>query len=200
MWRSCENVFLQIGDYSLKSHMYAIEMGGCEIIFGNEWLCTLSPITMIFQQVKHHYTLYRITTSSAKIINSHHMGKLLNKGHSSIIAQLNCIQSFETPYKPIHFDLQLILSKDQVVFDTPQGLRSSCCVNDHFIPIILSNLFPNVYPYHRPFDLENEIEIIVQELLIVVSIYPSTSPYSNPIDMVLKKFTWHMCPHLHALN
>jgi hypothetical protein len=30
----CENVCLQIGDYHLKSHMFAIDMGGCDIVLG----------------------------------------------------------------------------------------------------------------------------------------------------------------------
>jgi hypothetical protein len=29
-----ENVCLQIGDYHLKSHMFAIDMGGCDIVLG----------------------------------------------------------------------------------------------------------------------------------------------------------------------
>jgi hypothetical protein len=30
----CENVRLQIGDYHLKSHMFSIDMGGCDIVLG----------------------------------------------------------------------------------------------------------------------------------------------------------------------
>jgi hypothetical protein len=30
----CENVRLQIGDYHLKSHIFAIDMGGCDIVLG----------------------------------------------------------------------------------------------------------------------------------------------------------------------
>jgi hypothetical protein len=30
----CENVFLQIGYYHLKSHMFYIDMGGCDIVLG----------------------------------------------------------------------------------------------------------------------------------------------------------------------
>jgi hypothetical protein len=30
----CENVHLQVGDYHLKSHMFAIDMGGCDIVLG----------------------------------------------------------------------------------------------------------------------------------------------------------------------
>jgi hypothetical protein len=40
----CENVCLQIGEYHLKSHMFAIDMGGCDIVLGAEWLRTLGPI------------------------------------------------------------------------------------------------------------------------------------------------------------
>eukprot|EP00253_Pinus_taeda_P029026 PITA_29026 len=44
----CENVKLQMGDYQLKPHMFAIHMGGCDIVLGAEWLRTLGPITMDF--------------------------------------------------------------------------------------------------------------------------------------------------------
>jgi hypothetical protein len=44
----CENVRLQIGDYNLKSHMFSIDMGGCDIVLGDEWLRTLGPILMDF--------------------------------------------------------------------------------------------------------------------------------------------------------
>jgi hypothetical protein len=30
----CENVHLQIGEYHLKSHMFSIDMGGCDIVLG----------------------------------------------------------------------------------------------------------------------------------------------------------------------
>jgi hypothetical protein len=32
----CENVDLQIGQYHLKYHMFSIDMGGCDIMFGVE--------------------------------------------------------------------------------------------------------------------------------------------------------------------
>jgi hypothetical protein len=47
----CENVHLQIGQYNLKSHMFTIDMGGCDIVLGEEWLCTLSPILMDFKEL-----------------------------------------------------------------------------------------------------------------------------------------------------
>jgi hypothetical protein len=47
----CENVCLQIGKYNLKSHMFSIDMGGCDIVLGVEWLCTLGPILMDFKEL-----------------------------------------------------------------------------------------------------------------------------------------------------
>jgi hypothetical protein len=42
---------------------------------------------------------------------------------------------------------------------------------------------------------------MVQELLTAKVIHPSTSPYSSPVVMVLKKEgSWRMCPDFRALN
>jgi hypothetical protein len=47
----CENVHLQIGDYHLKYHMFDIDMGGCDIVLGIEWIRTLGPILMDFKDL-----------------------------------------------------------------------------------------------------------------------------------------------------
>lgn len=30
----CENVYLLMGDYHLKNHMFVTEIGGCDIVLG----------------------------------------------------------------------------------------------------------------------------------------------------------------------
>jgi hypothetical protein len=47
----CENICLQIGDYHLKFHMFAIDMGGCDIVLGVDSLRTLGPILMDFKEL-----------------------------------------------------------------------------------------------------------------------------------------------------
>jgi hypothetical protein len=127
------------------------------------------------------------------------MEKLLKKGHSGVIAQLHAIQATETPL--VLHDLQALFSKHQMVFSTPQGLPPSHGVHDHSIPLVPGSLPPNIRPYHHPFSQKNEIEKMVQELLNVGVIRPSTNPYSSPIVMVLKKEgSWRMCPDFRALN
>jgi hypothetical protein len=202
----CENVRLQIGHYQLKSHMFSIDMGGCDIVLGVEWIQTLGPIlmdfkelTMQFEHEEKKYQLQGIIVGSPEIISSHHMENILNKGHSGIIAQLHSIQSIETP--SVHPNLQAILSKHQAIFSTPQGLPPSRGVHDHSIPLVPSSLPPNILPYRHPFSQKNEIEKTVQELLQEGVIHPSTSPYSSPVVMVHKKEgTWHMFPNFLSLN
>jgi hypothetical protein len=139
---SCENVCLQICDYHMKSHMFAIDMGGCDIVSGADWLRTLGPIlmdfkdlTMQFDQESHQYKFQGITTGSLGIISSHRMENILKKGHSGVISQLHAIQETKTPSVPQ--DLQAILSKHQLLFSTPQGLPPSPSVHDHSIPLVL---------------------------------------------------------------
>jgi hypothetical protein len=73
-----ENVFLQIIQYHLKSHMFVIDMGDCDIVLGVEWLRSPSPVIMDFkdltsqiQQEGQQYNFQGITRGSLEIINSH---------------------------------------------------------------------------------------------------------------------------------
>jgi hypothetical protein len=194
----CENVHLQIRHHQLKSHMFSIDMGGCDIVLGVEWLHTLGPIlmdfkelTMQFQQEGKMYQCQGLTASSPEIISSHRMENIL----TDIIAQLHYIQVVETP--SVHPDLKAIISTHQVVFSTPQGLPPSHGVHDHSIPLVPGSLPPNVRPYHHPFSPKNEIEKIVQELLQAGGIHL----YSSLVVMVLKKEgNWRMFPDFRSLN
>jgi hypothetical protein len=87
--------------------MFSIDMGGCDIVLGADWLRTLGPIlmdfqnlTMQFNQGGHQYKFQGITASSPEVISSHRMEKLLKKCHSGVITQLHAIQATETPPVP----------------------------------------------------------------------------------------------------
>jgi len=47
----CENVKLEMGEYHLKSQMFTIEMNGCYIVLGVEWLRNLGDVTMYFKEL-----------------------------------------------------------------------------------------------------------------------------------------------------
>jgi hypothetical protein len=93
------------------------------------------------------------------------------------------------------------LDKYPKVFEVPTTLPPSKGEHDHSIPLLLGNQPPNSRPYRYPFAQKNEIEKMVQELLKAGVIRHSTSPYSSPVVMVLKKEgTWRMCLDFRALN
>jgi hypothetical protein len=167
----CENVCLQIGDYHLKSHMFSINMGGCDIVLGVDWLRTLGSIlmdfkalTMQFDQEGHQYKFQGIMAISPEVISSHRMEKVPKKGHCGVIAQLHAIQATETPLVPE--DLQALLSQNQMVFSTPKGIPPSCGVHDHSIPLVPGSLPPNIHPYRHPFSQKNEIEKMVPQQVL----------------------------------
>jgi hypothetical protein len=121
-----------MGDYQLKTHLFSIDMGGCDTIFRAECLHMLGPITMDFKELYtsftkegHVHTLRGIYVGSPEIVNSHHMDKLLKKGHCVIISQFNTIQVMDNQKQDIHLDLQLVLEKHHQIFKTPKGLPPS---------------------------------------------------------------------------
>ena len=40
----CRNVHISMGDYNLRSDMFALTLGGCDVVLGAQWLRTLGPI------------------------------------------------------------------------------------------------------------------------------------------------------------
>jgi hypothetical protein len=149
----CENVKLQMGDYHLKTHMFSISMGGCDIVLGVEWIHTLGPITMDYQelymsftQYAHTYTLQGLQVGSPEIISSHRMEKLLKKGHHGVISQLNAIQVSDQSSPTVHHDLQLVLDKHHKVFEMPTDLPPSRGEHDHNIPLLPGSQSPQCMP------------------------------------------------------
>ena len=159
-------------------------MGGCDIVLGVEWLCTLGPITMDFQesymsfkQNDHTHTLRGLQAGAPTIISSHRMEKLLKKGHRGIVAQFNSIQAIESTTLHMHHEMQQVLDRHQWVFDKPKELPPYRGEHDHSIPLVLGTELSNVHPYQYPFAKNNEIKKIIKELLEAGVIHPNINPY-----------------------
>ena len=48
---TCHNVKLSMGHYTLKSDMYALPLGGCDIVLGVQWLRTLGTMQWNFVEL-----------------------------------------------------------------------------------------------------------------------------------------------------
>ena len=47
----CHSIKICMGDYMLDSPMFAISIGGADIVLGVQWLTTLGTIEMNFQEL-----------------------------------------------------------------------------------------------------------------------------------------------------
>jgi hypothetical protein len=188
----CENVCLQIGDYHLKSHMFSINMGGCDIVLGADWIRTLGPIlmdfkelTMQFDQEGHQYKFQGITLV--------HLRSLVPIAWKSCSKRVILVLSPNSmPYKQQRHPRYHKTSKPSFLninwsFPLPKASLLPMVFMIIPFPLYPKAFLPISCLYHHPFSQKNEIEKMVQELLNAGVIHPSTSPYSSPMVMVLKK-------------
>jgi len=86
------------------------------------------------------------------------------------------------------------------VFQAPSGLplpRS----HDHAIMLKEKADIPNIRPYRYPHYQKAEMEKIIEEMLQIGIIRPSTNPFSSPVILVKKKDGgWRFCVDYRALN
>ena len=78
--------------------MFSMPLGGCDVILGTQWLCTLGPILWDFAELwmqfsvngnKHKFN--GLQPGSLGIISSHRMEKILKTNSHGVIAQLHFI-------------------------------------------------------------------------------------------------------------
>ena len=111
-----------------------------------------------------------------------------------------CSLDVQTSRPSIYPDLQKVLDKYSIVFDTPKGLPP-IRDHDHAINLILGSVAPNIRPYRYPYAQKSEIERMIAEMLEAGIIQPSQSSFSAPVVLVYKKEgSWCMCPDYRELN
>ena len=88
-----------MGDYNLRSDMFSLTLGGCDVVLGAQWLHILGPILwdcaeilMQFSINGTKHTLWVLQPGSLSLISSHQIEKLLKKSSQCVIAQLHFIQ------------------------------------------------------------------------------------------------------------
>ncbi|CAL2264343.1 unnamed protein product [Prunus armeniaca] len=168
----CAVVPLAIGTYIYTSDMFALPLGGCDIVLGVQWLRTLCPILWDFKRLtmKFWHGNEQICLSSSKPhpsqpISCHQMDKLLQ----SVFGTL-------TTLPPVR-------------------------EHDHRIPLISGCKPPSIRPYAYGPLQKSKFKNCVKELLDSGFIRNSHSPFSSPILLVKKKdSTWRMCMDYRQLN
>jgi len=93
-----------------------------------------------------------------------------------------------------------LMTEYRTLFEEPQGLPPSRQF-DHAIPLLPGAKSVNLRPYRFNPAQKDEVEKQVAQMLEQGIIKFSTSPYSSPVILVLKKdLTWRFCVDFRQLN
>ena len=116
--------------------MFSMPLGGCDVILGTQWLCTLGPILWDFAELWMHFlvngkkhTFKGLQPGSLSIISSHFMEMILKKNSHGVITQLHFIQMQPSAVSNIPLDLSFRCTLQMPNFSKPFTLESDACDN-----------------------------------------------------------------------
>ncbi|KAB2612816.1 ATP-dependent RNA helicase ddx18 [Pyrus ussuriensis x Pyrus communis] len=176
---------LKLQDYTMHDSFLLLDVPGCDLILGAEWLESLGFIGLI--------------PSTSLFPTYHTMDHLLDNPYS-LLASIAPTDTTLTPPTNIHPTFISLIHQYKHIFANPLGLPPKRSI-DHKIPLLPHTNPINVYLYRYPHYQKAEIEKQVREFLNSGVIRPSLSPFSSPILLVKKKDEiWHLCIDYQALN
>ncbi|XP_026396090.1 uncharacterized protein LOC113290721 [Papaver somniferum] len=169
---------------TLSRDLHLLELGGCDMVLGVDWMRELSPMLFDFKKLT---------------ITFQHQGKNIELvGHTEEATV--SIMNVTAPSTDIAAPIAEVLDQFSSVFQLPTSLPPQRA-HDHHIPLSPNSVPPNQRPYHVPFVQKSVLEKLVQEMLIDGFIQPSHSPLSSPVLLVKKKDDdWRFCVDYHKLN
>ncbi|XP_035543593.1 uncharacterized protein LOC118347680 [Juglans regia] len=185
-------------------NMYLLDLAGCDMVLGIQWLQALGSILWNFKDLTMQFQ-HNGKAVILKGLNAHHLleeGSMQRTNHmetKGLLLQL-IEESTTNPPHSLPEPIQHLLNNYQDIFCTPKGLPPSR-THDHSITLQPGTKPISVRPYCYPYFQKEEIEKIVQELMESGVIRPSQSPYSSPCLLVRKADgTWRLCVDYRALN
>jgi hypothetical protein len=180
-------VSLKVQGHSISASFYVICLGGCDIVPGVEWLCTLNPILWDFNLMTMHYTFRGLPTLLSGFNPSEvslEEGACFLKPYTSADKGffLKLLSGSNDPNPPSHpASIQALLQTFAPVFAEPTVLPPL----DHQINLRNPNPL-SVCSYRYPYFQKAEIEKIIKDLLFLGIIRPSQSPFLAPVLLVRK--------------
>jgi hypothetical protein len=139
------------------------------------------------------------TTESVEV-DASQLCKLLDKGASGYIIQLQSLQLSDHDNAQLNTDIETLLQQYGDVFAEPTDLPPARAC-DHRIPLVENATPPQVRPYRIPHKQKDELEKQIKHLLASKMIQPSHSPYASPVILVKKKdISWRLCIDFCKLN
>jgi hypothetical protein len=211
---STDNIPIQLQSYKDKSYFMVIPLGGCDVVFGMDWLRRINPqidwrkrtLTFTHQNESHSLSPIPATKSrtkhSCQLISARGMGNILRKKEvERVILAIAHNDSIENKSDDKSQAKELLAEYRDVFPDKlPDKLPPRRDI-DHRIELEQSSLPTSRGVYRMsPAELD-ELKVQLKELIDSGFIQPSKSPYGAPVLFVKKKDgTMRMCVDYRELN
>ncbi|XP_027170262.1 uncharacterized protein LOC113770100 [Coffea eugenioides] len=198
--------------WEMQGHQFqhtfnTLQLGGCDMILGVDWLARHSPIEFDFKDLSmkihqgKHEVVLRGEDNSVKIrgLKGNRLKRWLRKQAYGVVAQLAAVMEVDDPGQT-PAEISQVLDQYKDVFEEPKGMPPTKS-HDHQI-ILKEGARPfQVRPYRCPYVQKTEIEKLVKEMLEIGIIQPSSSPFASPLLLVKKKDgSWRFCVDYRQLN
>ena len=199
----CKALKFKIQGLQLEVNFSLLDLGGCGIVLGTQWLSTLGVISWNFKKLLMGFMVNgkQIWLQGIKATDSVIQGskKFQGKAAKGLLLQ---ILPFELAaiQEPIEPPMQELLGKFPQVFEEPKRLPPK---RGHEHQIILKEGVSShcQRPYRYPYYQKTKIEKIVKDLLDSGCVRPSQSPFASPILLVRKaNGSWRICVDYRGLN
>ncbi|CAL2229891.1 unnamed protein product [Prunus armeniaca] len=199
---------VQIQGYEFKHDYRLLNVIGCDMVLGMDWLETLGLVGWHF---KHRTMEFTVARSNHRIMGATNgplqpTTQICQLGSKENTVDLNFLIQETTDPKPISVSeplpkpLQSLLNQFADLFSASTGLPPKRSV-DHQIPLLPGTGPISVRPYRYAHSQKSEIKTQVKDMLKAGLIRHSNSPFSSPVLLVKKKEgTWRFCIDYRALN
>uniref|UniRef100_A0A7N2KR02 Uncharacterized protein n=1 Tax=Quercus lobata TaxID=97700 RepID=A0A7N2KR02_QUELO len=202
----CKELLLKMQGNEFIVNLHVLSLGGCDVVLGTQWLCTLGLISWDFKQLKMGFMyqdrqiwLQGIKPTGTLIQAANEFLKQpITKG---LLLQIVSTEVADrSKASKVSTEVLSLLEEYATVFEEPKGLPP-CRGHEHQILLKPGTQPTCQRPYRYPYYQKTEIETIVKDLLESGSIRNSQSPFASPVLLVRKADgSWRMCVDYRALN
>ncbi|KAJ0885707.1 putative nucleotidyltransferase, Ribonuclease H [Helianthus annuus] len=193
-----------IQGYTITTDFFVLPIAACPIVLGVQWLKTLGPIEIDFQNLTLGFRLagstHKLQGLKGSDLTALKTNELMGIHGTALFLQISRVETTLTSSPNPCPLVQQVLAEYEQVFREPKGLPPNR-FHDHDIPLVPGAKPVSSRPYRQPYLQKAEIEKQVRELLREGLIRPSHSPFSSPVLLVKKSDgTWRFCVDYRALN
>ncbi|KAL5706540.1 hypothetical protein ACHQM5_024694 [Ranunculus cassubicifolius] len=204
----CPDFMWTVNGVTFRSEVRILELGGCDLVLGVQWLKAIGPVVMDFSklqlQFQHQGNTVTLQGSNAQqplsFMSLSAVQHFSQGNPNAIWGVLFAISDNADNVSATPKSLQPLLQAYADVFAEPSGLPP-VRFQDHHIPIKPGSQFPSIRPYRYPHIQKSEIERQVAEMLQSEIIQRSYSSFASPVLLVKKKdASWRLCVDYRQLN